>query len=326
MHLLWLLAAVGGGVYHPVANVLITRLYPERKGHVIGLTGMGAAIGFALSPLMTTGLVALFSLGWQEIALVFGVFGVVASLWVYAVVQDVEDGALGNVAAVPETPPAPAVDAAATPAPVSSTDAADSAPSSGGLSAIAGVLIAIIFITGTREMAMWSVLDISDFFLIEVLEGARRTGLFLFLLYAPGILIQPLAGSLSDAIGRRWLATGAFVLYGVSVGAAGMLPPALVFVAYLGMGVGQGASIPIVEAFVADFAGPQLRGVAYGAFFTAGIALGALGPGGTGGLVDLMGGGLDAFKIVLAGLGGLVLIAAAFMPFVIRGQAHARQA
>ena len=41
MHLLWILAAVGGGVYHPVANVFITRLYPQRKGWALGVTGMG---------------------------------------------------------------------------------------------------------------------------------------------------------------------------------------------------------------------------------------------------------------------------------------------
>ena len=31
MHLLWIIAALGGGVYHHVANVLITRLFPGKK-------------------------------------------------------------------------------------------------------------------------------------------------------------------------------------------------------------------------------------------------------------------------------------------------------
>ncbi|MFP4375311.1 MAG: MFS transporter, partial [Spirochaetaceae bacterium] len=88
MHALWLLAAIGGGVYHPVANVLITRLYPEGKGRVIGFTGTGAAVGFALGPLMTTGLSSALGLDWQGVALVFGLFGVLASLWVYATVED----------------------------------------------------------------------------------------------------------------------------------------------------------------------------------------------------------------------------------------------
>ena len=30
MYFLWILSAIGGGVYHPVANVFITRLYPAR--------------------------------------------------------------------------------------------------------------------------------------------------------------------------------------------------------------------------------------------------------------------------------------------------------
>mgnify|MGYP000185011711 CR=1 FL=1 len=302
MHALWLLAAVGGGVYHPVANVLITRLYPESKGRVLGFTGMGAAIGFALTPLMTTALAALLGFEWQDVALTFGLFGIVASVWVYRVVRDTE-------------------------AELSSQTAGSGGTvrtGFGALSGIAGVLIAVILISGTREMAMWSVLDISDFFFLRVFGNTGRTGIYLFLLYAPGIVIQPLAGGLSDALGRRWLATVSFALYGASVALAGIVPAGAIFIVYLGMGVGQAATIPTVEAFVADVAGPQLRGAAYGLFFTAGIALGALGPGGTGALVDLMGGGLDAFRLVFAVLGGLVILAACFTPFVITPRAEAR--
>ncbi len=314
MHALWLLAAMGGGVYHPVANVLITRLFPEGKGRVIGFTGTGAAVGFALGPLLTTGLTVTFGLDWQSVALIFGPFGVVASIWVYATVQDAERAIPQPARPVGATGAAGAAGAAPTPA------------AAAGLKAVAGVLVAVILIAGTREMAMWSVLDISDFFLLRLLEGPGYTGFYLFLLYAPGIIVQPLAGGLSDAIGRRWLATAAFVIYGGSVAAVGLLPPAIVFLAYLGMGVGQAASIPTIEAFVADVAGPELRGAAYGVFFTAGIALGALGPGGSGLMVDTLGGGLDAFRLVFAVLGGAVLLAACFIPRVIPARADVRRA
>lgn len=307
MHALWLIAAVGGGVYHPVANVLITRLYPEGKGRVIGLTGMGAAIGFALSPLMTTGLTAAFGLGWQEVALAFGGFSLAAAVVVYAVVRDVPsaDAGLGTAAAGGRL--------------VGATAGAHL----NGLGAIGGVLVAVVLISGAREMSMWSVLDISDFFLLRLVGSGSRTGFYLFLLYAPGIVVQPLVGGLSDTLGRRWLATGAFVFYGISVAAAGLLPGELAFVSYLAMGIGQGATIPIMEAFVADVAGPDLRGAAYGVFFTAGIALGSLGPGGTGAVIDALGGGLDAFRLVFAVLGGLVVLGACFIPRVIPGRQRA---
>ncbi|MFP3959414.1 MAG: MFS transporter, partial [Spirochaetaceae bacterium] len=325
MHGLWLMAAVGGGVYHPVANVLITRLYPRRKGRVIGLTGMGAAVGFALGPLFTTALSSWAGLGWQSVALIFGCFGIAAAAWVYVVVRDAPEGSFS----VEEARAAGAPTDAAAAAPLSSTrprfggsrDAGPGSPAFGGvagLASIGGVLAAIIVISGAREMAMWSVLDISDFFLLRLFDGPGRTGLFLFLLYAPGIVIQPLAGGLSDALGRRWLATGSFALYGASVAVAAILPAPLVFLAYLGMGIGQAATIPIIEAYVADVAGPELRGAAYGLFFTTGIALGALGPGGTGLLVDTLGGGLDAFRLVFGALGILVFVAAGFIPLVIR--------
>lgn len=321
MHALWLLAAIGGGVYHPVANVLITRLYPEGKGRVIGFTGTGAAVGFALGPLMTTGLSSALGLDWQGVALVFGLFGVLASLWVYATVEDAEGAAPRPEAAdaVPDAVPGAVPDAV----PGALPDAGAAPAAASGLKAIGGVLIAVILISGAREIAMWSVLDISDFFLLRLFDGPGHTGVYLFLLYVPGIIVQPLAGGLSDAVGRRWLATAAFVIYGGSVAAAGVLSPGIVFLAYLGMGIGQAATIPTIEAVVADVAGPEHRGAAYGVFFTAGIALGALGPGGTGFIVDVLGGGLDAFRLVFTLLGGAVLIAACFIPRFIPARAHA---
>ncbi|MFP4067966.1 MAG: hypothetical protein ACLFS5_10770, partial [Spirochaetaceae bacterium] len=81
-------------------------------------------------------------------------------------------------------------------------------------------------------------------------------------------------------------------------------------------------TIPIIEAYVAVVAGPELRGAAYGLFFTTGIALGALGPGGTGLLVDTLGGGLDAFRLVFGALGILVFVAAGFIPLVIGPGRH----
>lgn len=302
MHALWLLAAVGGGVYHPVANVLITRLYPEGKGRVLGFTGMGAAVGFALTPLMTTGLSSVFGFDWQDVALTFGLFGIAASVWVYHVVRDAE-AELGTLADESE---------------------GEGRSGFGALTGIAGVLTAIILIMATREIAMWSVLDISDFFFVEVFGQTGQTGVYLFLLYAPGIVIQPLAGGLSDVFGRRWLTTVSFVIYGVSVGLVGVVPAGWIFLTYLGMGVGQAASIPTIEAFVADVAGPRLRGAAYGVFFTAGIALAAAGPGGSGALIDLFGGGLDAFRLVFAVLGGFVIVAACFIPRVIPPRDAAR--
>jgi MFS family permease len=271
-------------------------------------------VGFALGPLLTTGLTAAFGLDWQSVALIFGLFGVLASIWVYATVQDAERAIPQQARAASAARAAGAAGAAPTPA------------ATAGLKAIAGVLVAVVLFAGLREIAMWSVLDISDFFLLRLLEGPGYTGFYLFLLYLPGIIVQPLAGGLSDAIGRRWLATAAFVIYGGSVAAVGILPPSIVFLAYLGMGVGQAASIPTIEAFVADVAGPELRGVAYGVFFTAGIALGALGPGGAGLMVDTLGGGLDAFRLVFALLGGAVLIAACFIPRFIPARADVRQA
>ncbi len=284
MHGLWALAALGGSVYHPIANVLITRLYPARKGMVLGVTGMGAAVGFACAPLATGILSNVAGLGWQQIALVFGGAGVLVGALAWRLI-----------------PPIPRA---------TSERARSRAPRSTGKTAPLGrlVLAAVVAIACLREIAMWSVLDISDFFLTVVLADSTRTGFFLFLLYLPGIFVKPLVGVLSDAIGRKRLASAALVFYGLAIAATAAAGPLALIPIYLLMGVGQAATIPSIEAIVADSTTERNRGVVFGFFVTAGIGFGALGPFLSGAFLDALGGTAEGFQTLMIALGVLPLL------------------
>ncbi|TVR03614.1 MAG: MFS transporter [Spirochaetaceae bacterium] len=301
MHLLWGIAALGGSVYHPIANVLITRLYPNRKGTVLGITGMGAAVGFAFAPLLTGLLSGQLGFGWQQIALLFGVSG--AGMGIVAWFFIPGRAAMREHARThPPEPSAPDRRAAL-------TGSTDGAATSGTL--LIGMVIAIACL---REIAMWSVLDISDFFLTAVLADSTRTGWFLFLLYLPGVFVKPLVGSLSDRIGRAELSGGALLLYGLTFAAAAIAGPGELAWVYLLMGVGQAATIPSIEAIVADRTTAQNRGLVFGIFVTAGIGLGAVGPLVSGIVLDAWGGSIEAFRrwyLVLGALpfaGGMLMV------------------
>ncbi len=314
MHLLWGVAALGGSVYHPIANVLITRLYPNRKGTVLGITGMGAAVGFAFAPLLTGLLSGRLGFGWQQIALLFGVSGAAMGIvaWFF-----IPGRAAMREHAQRDTPESSAHDRPA--ALAGSSDGAAGTPrlsTAGGCSAPSGTFLIgmVIAIACLREIAMWSVLDISDFFLTAVLADSTRTGWFLFLLYLPGVFVKPLVGSLSDRVGRAELSAGALLLYGLTFAAAAIAGPRGLAWVYLLMGIGQAATIPSIEAIVADRTTAQNRGLVFGIFVTAGIGLGAVGPLVSGMALDAWGGTVDAFRrwyLVLGALpfaGGLMMV------------------
>ncbi len=312
MHLLWALAALGGGTYHPVANVLITRLYPIRKGWALGITGIGSGAGFAFGPVFTGLLTGLLGFSWQEVAFTFGLAGLVAALSVLIAVRDLPSA---SAAAVPVPAPSAAAEPAGPAAPLR-TSVASRPPIPG--TAMGLFMFFIVTAVATREIAMWSAIDVADFYLTASRGMTGRTAWYLFLMYIPAMIIQPLAGTLSDTLGRRTLAVAAFGIHSLSFFLIIWLPGGLLFLPFLIMGVGQNASVPVVEALVGDVTTPRNRGFYYGIYVTSVMGLGALGPLLSGLLIDGLGGTREAYRICLTILGILPLIGAFMMLFTDR--------
>lgn len=341
MYVLWILAALGGGVYHPVANVFITRKFPERKGWALGITGIGSGIGFAFGPLLT-GFLSRAGLDWQEIAVLFGSLGLLAGIVAYLVIRDdgkdempayASHGMRGELEAgemvedlglnMHETPlSAGANEAQRTD--FSSTDAqgpgirgavetsespVPAGPSlPGGLTwPLLGFLTWMILLTASREISMWSILDVSAFFLEVSVRNASLASWYLFIMYLPGIVTQPFVGAWSDKWGRRGFALLTFGLFGASLACLSFLPSGWYALPYFLMGAAQSASVPLVEAMIADHTTAQNRGMMFGVFITAIMGLGALGPFLSGAYLDGMGRTLESFRVLFSILGGAVV-------------------
>ena len=299
MHALWMLAAIGGGVYHPVANAFITRIFAERKGWALGITGMGSGVGFAFGPLATGFLSVGLGLGWQSIALVFGSLGLVCGTAAFIWIRDEADSpAAQESAVVPK-------------------DAELPVPGSfwGLPPPLWGFLAFITLVAGSRDFAMWSILDISDFYLNELFGGKASTAWFLFVMYLPGIFFQPLAGTFSDKIGRQRLSFITLFIYGLAIASLAVMPPAFLLVAYFIMGAAQSASTPVLEALVADFATTKTRGLIFGVFITVIMGMGALGPLLAGLFLDAFGRTLAAFQGWMVLVGGAVVAGGIAMLF-----------
>ena len=298
MHLLWILAAAGGGAYHPVANVFITRLYPDRKGWALGVTGMGAGIGFAFGPFLTGFLSSILLLSWRDISVVFGALAISGGLAALLGMRDIRSETLVSE----ET-----------------SVSGETLVSAGKQRSLGGGLLVflafIIIVGGIRDLSMWTVLDISDFFVTGIHGAPLSTAWILFLMYLPGIFFQPLAGALSDRLGRRKLSVIALMGYGLSLALAAKVSGGLLILPYVLMGITQSSSGPVIEGIVADHTTPQTRGLVFGIFITAITGIGAMGPLLGGILLDSFGNTAAGFSVLFVGLSALVFLGGIAMIF-----------
>src|SRR3954451_2639580 len=72
------LVGFGNSLWHPTAIPTLARTYPERKGLVLSIHGMGGNMGDALAPLVIGSLLAVLS--WREVVMLNVLPGMVMSL------------------------------------------------------------------------------------------------------------------------------------------------------------------------------------------------------------------------------------------------------
>src|ERR1700716_2920441 len=72
------LVGVGNSLWHPAAIPTLARRFPERKGLVLSIHGMGGNVGDALAPLAVGSLLAVLS--WREVVMINVIPGLVMSM------------------------------------------------------------------------------------------------------------------------------------------------------------------------------------------------------------------------------------------------------
>src|SRR3982075_3223841 len=72
------LVGVGNSLWHPTAIPTLARRFPERKGLVLSIHGMGGNVGDALAPLAVGSLLAVLS--WREVVMINVIPGLVMSM------------------------------------------------------------------------------------------------------------------------------------------------------------------------------------------------------------------------------------------------------
>jgi len=277
-HVYWVMLAcatavgIGNNLWHPTAIPWLAGRFPDRKGLVMSFHSMGGNVGDALAPLVVGALLAILS--WRDVVLVNVLPGIAMAALILIYI-----GRLQNRES--------AANAAKRPEPISGAERMRSFMSLLTNRALVTLSIGSVFRTMT-QMALLTFLPI--YLARDMGYSPFWVGAAMFALQIAGFIAAPIAGHLSDTIGRRQIIVSSMSMTAVillSMIFAGGTIWFVVLVAVLGFFLF--AVRAVLQAWLLDATPPGLGGSAIGLLFGAQAAGAAAGPIAAGLLADRFG-------------------------------------
>ena len=249
------MVGVGNSLWHPTAIPTLARRYPERKGLVLSLHGMGGNAGDAVAPLVIGALLAVLT--WREVVVLNVMPGLLISLLLLVMLGTLK---LGRKQAAPSDTIA--------------DDAAQSLADYGrGLRELLRNRSLVLLSTSSafRSMTQNALLTFLPLFLArEMGYSPFLIGASMFVLQAAGLVASPVAGHLSDRLGRRTILmtsmamTAAVLLF---MALAGKSQAFVAFIAVLGFFLY--AIRPVIQAWLIESTPRNMGGSSIGILFGA---------------------------------------------------------
>ena len=271
------LIGVGNNLWHPTAIPWLGRRYPERKGLVMAYHGMGGNVGDALAPLAAGALLTTFAwMTWRDVVFLNiapGIIMAVAILWY-----------LGKITTEPK--------------PVEG--AAKQRPQQKNLREVLAALPdlfrnkTLVFLSCSsafRSMTQNGIMAFLPLYLAKELGyNPLWVGVCMFLLQAAGFVAAPIAGHMSDKVGRRSIMVSSMAMSAVVLVMMAVAGQSLAFVALIAfLGFFLFAIRAVLQAWVLDAAPKNMGGSAIGFLFATQAIGGAIGPFVSGLLADAYG-------------------------------------
>jgi MFS family permease len=294
-----MLVGIGNNLWHPTAIPLLGRMFPDRKGFVLSLHGMGGNVGDALAPLAVG--VLLTTLSWREIVVLNVVPGAAMSVLLLFF--------LGALTFAPKAKAAPSAGDSskampATPQPVVVNGGGQSMASyMDGLKTLVRVpgLFMLTLSSSFRSMTQGTLLTFLPLYLAKEMKyDIFWVGVVLAMLQLAGFIAAPIAGHLSDTMGRKTILVSCFGVSGVVLllmTFAGGTPLFVFLIALLGFFLY--AARPIMQAWMLEATPKNMGGTAIGLMFGMQSGAQAIAPV-LGGIVADRYGLLSAFYLLAA--------------------------
>jgi MFS family permease len=255
------LVGIGNNLWHPTAIPTLASRFPARKGLVLSIHGMGGNVGDAFAPLVIGALLA--TLSWRQVVFVNVVPGVLIASLILVYLGSLR---LGGEAAERK----------------SAKEGQTLAEYFSGLRELLQNknIILLTVSSSFRTMTQTGLLTFLPLFLAyEMGYSPLWVGACMFLLQAAGFAASPIAGHLSDRMGRRSIlmssmAMTAVVLFLMAI--AGRSTAFIFFIAVLGFFLY--AVRPVLQAWILETTPKKMGGTSIGVLFGAQHIGSALGP------------------------------------------------
>jgi MFS family permease len=251
------LVGFGNSIWHPTAIPTLGQRYPERKGLVLSIHGMGGNVGDAVAPLVVGAALAAFT--WREVVVVNVLPGLVVALLMFAFLGSMR---LGGKKSAHESQ---TVGQYWT-----------------GVRRLFRNRALILLSTGStfRSMTQSALLTFLPVYLAHDMGYSPFwVGACLFMLQIAGFAAAPVAGHLSDRMGRRSIVMGSMATTAVVLLAMAFSGGSVLFVALVAvLGFFLYALRPVIQAWLLETTPKNMGGSSIGILFGAQAVGAAVGP------------------------------------------------
>jgi MFS family permease len=257
------LVGMGNNLWHPTAIPLLAKRFPERRGLVVSIHGMGGNVGDAVAPLVVGWM--LYAISWRNVMMLNVLPGVLMSGIILLSLGRMQSQASGTGYGGAEKPQAPASLAKRL---------------SDFRQLLSNRTLVTLSVSGAfRSMTQSTLLTFLPIFLLREMDFSKLgVGNALFAMQVAGFAAAPIAGHLSDKVGRRRIIMSSMATSGVillSMAFAGRSPAFVFLVAFLGFFLFAIRSV--MQAWLLDMTPPNMGGTSIGVLFgtqAIGVALG----------------------------------------------------
>jgi MFS transporter, FSR family, fosmidomycin resistance protein len=255
------LVGIGNNLWHPTAIPLLAQRYPDRKGLVVSIHGMGGNVGDAAAPLVAGALLAVLS--WREVVIINVIPGMVMAVVLLVL--------LGRTLTAGD----PA--AAALPAPKRKL-----AETLRDFKPLLANRTLIFLCAGSvfRSMTHGGLMTFLPLYLATDMGYAPFwIGACMAALQTAGFIACPIAGHLSDKMGRRQIVMSSMAMTAVIIAAmivAGGSSTFVFFIAFLGFFFFSTRAV--LQAWLLDATPPNMAGSSIGVLFAIQAFGSGLGP------------------------------------------------
>jgi MFS family permease len=251
------LVGFGNSLWHPTAIPTLGQRYPERKGLVLSLHVMGGYVGDAIAPLVIGAALAVFS--WRQVVVLNVAPGLVVALLMFAFLGTIQMGAKK-----------------------AHGEGQSLRQYMAGLRVLLRNRSLVLLSTGSsfRTMTQSALLTFLPVYLARDMGYSPFVvGACLFAVQAAGFAAAPVAGHLSDRMGRKQILVASMLSSAVVLVFMALAGGSPVFVALIAiLGFFLYATRPVIQAWLLDVTPKNMGGSSIGVLFGAQAVGGALGP------------------------------------------------